>query len=38
MAGRIFENPHQVHQYLTNECGYQCSDGKVRKAIAARKI
>lgn len=38
MAGRIFENPHQVHQYLTNECGYQCSGGKVRKAIAARKI
>lgn len=38
MAGRIFKNPYQVHQYLTKECGYQCSDGKIRKAISARKI
>jgi len=35
---RIFQNPHQVHQYLTAECGYQCSGGKIRKAIADRKI
>lgn len=38
MAGRIFDNPHQVHQYLTSECGYKCSGGKVRNAIASRKI
>lgn len=34
----IFKNPHQVHQYLTEKCGYQCSGGKVRKAIDDRKI
>ncbi|MEZ6854975.1 hypothetical protein [Halodesulfovibrio aestuarii] len=38
MAGRIFDNPHQIHQYLTQECGYKCSGGKVRKAIDDRKI
>lgn len=38
MEKRIFDNPHQVHQYLTKECGYQCSGGKIRKAIEARKI
>lgn len=30
---RILQNVRQVHLYLTGECDYQCSYGKVRDAI-----
>ncbi|MCG8531999.1 MAG: hypothetical protein MI749_15240 [Desulfovibrionales bacterium] len=35
---KVFKNANQVHSYLTAECGYSCSYGKVRDAIAARKL